>query len=321
MGTNLESGFASAFVPHLWVTDAAGCKETMPLAVQFWRDRYGQVVALFGLRWAIATHIEEVSPPRDAQAHVATFQQEARLLLATAAAPARYARSMSRLSGVKQNVGGGGAGFVDGRGAGISLADLNEEERRAYEIVQALKLVNETEVLKKLFERAGAQEQRPGAIDVRTLMNIAQLYDELGMPLSSVGLARFKQERGLLGGTITGQIAKAYVRALEGHEILVLVSKAEESALRPSEKACLGFLRELAKKSDASLLRAVKKPLSLGNPPAATNAAAELDNEYVGVQTVKDLAQATTLRRISLTKDGLRALAEALARDGKTAQR
>lgn len=70
-GKTVESGHAAAFVPHLWVTDAdatwkraieSGCTEVMPLAVQFWGDRYGQVVDPFGLRWAIATHVEDVSP-------------------------------------------------------------------------------------------------------------------------------------------------------------------------------------------------------------------------------------------------------------------
>jgi PhnB protein len=70
-GTTVEAGGSTAFVPHLWVEDAdaawkraieAGCKEVMPLANQFWGDRYGQVVDPFGLRWAIATHVEDVSP-------------------------------------------------------------------------------------------------------------------------------------------------------------------------------------------------------------------------------------------------------------------
>ena len=70
-GKNVESGHAAAFVPHIWGgpdIDAtwkraieAGCKEVMPLEKQFWGDRYGQVVDPFGLRWAIATHVEDVS--------------------------------------------------------------------------------------------------------------------------------------------------------------------------------------------------------------------------------------------------------------------
>ncbi len=70
-GSTVEGGNASAFVPHIWVTDCdaafkravdAGCKATMPLADQFWGDRYGQVEDPFGLTWAIATHKEDLTP-------------------------------------------------------------------------------------------------------------------------------------------------------------------------------------------------------------------------------------------------------------------
>jgi PhnB protein len=70
-GKTVESGNASAFVPHLGVTDAdaawkraieQGCKEHLALKNQFWGDRYGQVVDPFGLRWAIVQHVEDVSP-------------------------------------------------------------------------------------------------------------------------------------------------------------------------------------------------------------------------------------------------------------------
>jgi PhnB protein len=69
-GKTVDDGHAAAFVPHLAVVDSdatwkraidAGCKEVMPLADQFWGDRYGQVVDPFGLRWAIVTHVEDVS--------------------------------------------------------------------------------------------------------------------------------------------------------------------------------------------------------------------------------------------------------------------
>jgi len=41
---------------------AAGCQVTMPLADQFWGDRYGQVRDPFGMNWAIATHVEDPTP-------------------------------------------------------------------------------------------------------------------------------------------------------------------------------------------------------------------------------------------------------------------
>jgi PhnB protein len=40
----------------------AGAAVTMPLADQFWGDRYGMVKDPFGHSWAIATHKEDVSP-------------------------------------------------------------------------------------------------------------------------------------------------------------------------------------------------------------------------------------------------------------------
>jgi uncharacterized glyoxalase superfamily protein PhnB len=58
-------------VLHLYVADAdaayaqavaAGAQPVMPLADMFWGDRYGQVEDPFGYRWAIATHIRDVTP-------------------------------------------------------------------------------------------------------------------------------------------------------------------------------------------------------------------------------------------------------------------
>jgi PhnB protein len=40
----------------------AGAMVTMPLANQFWGDRYGQITDPFGHRWALGQHIEDVSP-------------------------------------------------------------------------------------------------------------------------------------------------------------------------------------------------------------------------------------------------------------------
>src|SRR5258705_376089 len=41
---------------------AAGCTVGMPLADQFWGDRYGHVRDPFGFNWAIATHKEDLTP-------------------------------------------------------------------------------------------------------------------------------------------------------------------------------------------------------------------------------------------------------------------
>ena len=41
---------------------AAGAKVLMPLADQFWGDRYGKLADPFGHEWAIATHLEDLAP-------------------------------------------------------------------------------------------------------------------------------------------------------------------------------------------------------------------------------------------------------------------
>ena len=55
---------------HLYVADvdafvkravAAGAKVTMPVADQFWGDRYGKLEDPFGHHWSVATHIRDVS--------------------------------------------------------------------------------------------------------------------------------------------------------------------------------------------------------------------------------------------------------------------
>jgi uncharacterized glyoxalase superfamily protein PhnB len=41
---------------------AAGCEVVMPIADQFWGDRYGVLKDKWGNRWSIAQHIEDVPP-------------------------------------------------------------------------------------------------------------------------------------------------------------------------------------------------------------------------------------------------------------------
>jgi uncharacterized glyoxalase superfamily protein PhnB len=56
---------------HLYVEDvdtmfdravAAGAEVLMPVADQFWGDRYGMLTDPFGHRWSIASRIEDLSP-------------------------------------------------------------------------------------------------------------------------------------------------------------------------------------------------------------------------------------------------------------------
>jgi PhnB protein len=41
---------------------AAGAKVDMPLADQFWGDRYGKLTDPFGHNWGLAQHVEDVAP-------------------------------------------------------------------------------------------------------------------------------------------------------------------------------------------------------------------------------------------------------------------
>ena len=55
---------------HMYVTDvdatveravAAGAKVVMPVADQFWGDRYGKLEDPFGHQWSVATHVRDLS--------------------------------------------------------------------------------------------------------------------------------------------------------------------------------------------------------------------------------------------------------------------
>jgi PhnB protein len=57
---------------------AAGAKVTMPLANQFWGDRYGQIVDPFGHSWALGSHVEDVAPEEMERRANATFAEMAK---------------------------------------------------------------------------------------------------------------------------------------------------------------------------------------------------------------------------------------------------
>jgi uncharacterized glyoxalase superfamily protein PhnB len=72
----------TAVTIHLYVQDAdkaferatkAGAKATMPLADQFWGDRYGIVTDPFGHMWSIASHIADLTPAQMADAAKTAF--------------------------------------------------------------------------------------------------------------------------------------------------------------------------------------------------------------------------------------------------------
>ncbi len=54
---------------------AAGAKVTMPLANQFWGDRYGQIVDPFGHSWALGAHVEDVAPEELERRSTAAFAE------------------------------------------------------------------------------------------------------------------------------------------------------------------------------------------------------------------------------------------------------
>ena len=65
------AGVTLPVVIHLYVTDAdatftqaveAGAAVSMPPADMFWGDRYGKLIDPFGHHWAIAEHLEDLTP-------------------------------------------------------------------------------------------------------------------------------------------------------------------------------------------------------------------------------------------------------------------
>lgn len=67
---------------HLYVPDAdavfaqavaAGCQAIMPLADQFWGDRFGSLTDPFGFRWNVATPEEILNQQEIAERQKATF--------------------------------------------------------------------------------------------------------------------------------------------------------------------------------------------------------------------------------------------------------
>jgi PhnB protein len=70
-GALAPRGEAPGFAIHAYVEDvdklfaqavAAGAVVKMPLMDQFWGDRYGHVLDPYGFKWALATHVRDVTP-------------------------------------------------------------------------------------------------------------------------------------------------------------------------------------------------------------------------------------------------------------------
>jgi uncharacterized glyoxalase superfamily protein PhnB len=56
---------------------AAGSVVKLPLAEQFWGDRYGTVLDPYGFKWSLATHTKDVSPAEMEKAQVEMSKQMA----------------------------------------------------------------------------------------------------------------------------------------------------------------------------------------------------------------------------------------------------
>jgi PhnB protein len=77
-----QLGASTGIVINLYLEDidtvfqravAAGATTKMPPADMFWGDRYGQLVDPFGHRWALATHIKDMSQEEMHQAMEIVF--------------------------------------------------------------------------------------------------------------------------------------------------------------------------------------------------------------------------------------------------------
>lgn len=224
---------------------------------------------------------------------------------------------MSKLGGVGNNPGRGG-GAVGGRNAGgaperMNIRDLPEDAQRAHELLTALSQY--TAAGFDAVTAAAGVKQPVGAIGLK---RVAALFESLGMPLHSRGIARFKADRGLPsgGGVSSAVVVRAYVKALDGNEILIRLDRGEEMNLKPSERAVLQFLRTMQQKRGADTLRPVKELLGLNNPPQPA-AAEGLENEFVGMGTLREIARITLQKDIALTPDGWRQLIELLKEERK----
>lgn len=190
----------------------------------------------------------------------------------------------------------------------ISSKDLSVDSQRALELLKALSDHGDLAGRKKILTAAGGREPPTP----RTLAAVTALFQNLDMPLSPRGITQFKAERGLGTGTqITGAVAKAYVRALDGGEVLFRIERTEELELRPADRACLTFLRTWSKVAGAEPMGRLKEALGLGNPPVSPGAQ-PLMNEYVGVATVREVSRITTTRGVPLTSEGLKRMVEAI---------
>lgn len=190
----------------------------------------------------------------------------------------------------------------------VEAKDLSPDIQRALELLKALTDLGDVVGRKKILVAAGCREP----LTPRTLTAVASLFAGLDMPLTPKGILRFKSDRVLVGGNaIAGPVARAYVRALDGGEVLFRIERTEELELRPADRACLNFLRTWSRTAGAEPMGRLKEALGLGNPPVPKGAQS-LMNEYVGFSTVREVSRVTSTRNVTLSSEGLRQMVEAI---------
>ena len=125
------------------------------------------------------------------------------------------------------------------------------ESQRAFEILSTLRDHQENEARFAIMGQAGATDP----LTNKSLEFVAEMFAQIDMPLDQQGVARFKSDRGLVGGTAIGAtVALAYARAIQGDEVLIRVDRGEEAGLSPNEKATLAYLRTFQKKRASSAI-------------------------------------------------------------------
>jgi PhnB protein len=78
-GTPITLHLQVADADAVWATAvAAGAKITMPLADQFWGDRYGQLLDPFGHQWSIGQSLHQLTNEEVEAAAKETFKPEAK---------------------------------------------------------------------------------------------------------------------------------------------------------------------------------------------------------------------------------------------------
>ena len=159
----------------------------------------------------------------------------------------------------------------------------------------------------------GGSAKWEGAEDKQRTVNLKDLPPE-----SQAAHEILKTLREVDASGLNPAVIKAYARSVNGGEVLFRVDRGEEANLRPADKACLGFLRTWSRTHGAEALGRLKEALDLGNPPVGADAA-PLANEYVGVNTVREVSKASSMRNCPLTPEGMLTLMTQLEAEKATA--